>query len=308
MRLAVFDVGGTAIKYSVMEGEGAPDQFSQHGEVPTPNGLTETQEAFLVTLEGVLEQMGPVEGIAFSLPGVIDVDRKYLHTGGALMYNYDVDVNEWERRFGLPVEIENDARCSTMAELSVGNLQGVTNGAVLTFGTGIGGGAVVNGEVFKGSHLYAGEASLMYYRMPDKDSAVREEGSFSTDCSTFGLCRRVAEAKGVESCNGREVFAWIEAGDEAACRVFHDVCDGIAVQVHNIQCWLDPERICLGGGVSKNPLFIEGVRDALDRFNKELRCPFPTVEVMPCRFFNDANLIGACQHFLRMQRRRAESR
>ncbi|OUP08449.1 ROK family protein [Collinsella sp. An2] len=305
MRLAVFDVGGTAIKHAVMEGAGAPEDLSQLGEVPTPNGLTESQEAFLGVLEGILAQMGPVEGIAFSLPGVIDVERKYLHTGGALMYNYDVDATVWEQRFGLPIEVENDARCSTMAELTVGNLQGVTNGVVLTFGTGIGGGAVVNGEVFKGSHLYAGEASLMYSRMPHKDSPLRDDGAFSTDCSTHGLCRRVADAKGIESCNGREVFALIEQGDTVATDVFRDVCDGIAMQIHNIQCWIDPERICLGGGVSKNPLFVEGVRAAIKRFNAELNYPFPSVEILPCRFFNEANLIGACQHYLHMQRRRA---
>ena len=298
-KLAVFDVGGTAIKYCVMEGM----ELTCQGEVPTP---TTTQEDFLQALEGVLAQMGEVEGIAFSLPGVIDVDEKYLHTGGALMYNYKVSVKEWEKRFGLPIEIENDARCSAMAELSVGNLQGCKTGVVLAFGTGIGGGAVVNGEVYKGAHLYAGEASMMYSRMPHKDSALRDDGSWATDCSTFGMCRRVAEAKGIERCNGREVFAWLEAGDEVAQEVFDDVCDGIAMQIHNIQCWLDPERICLGGGISKNPLFVESVRAAHKRFNAELQYPFPEVEIMACKFFNDANLIGAYQHFLYMQKKRAQ--
>ena len=86
---------------------------------------------------------------------------------------------------------------------------------------------------------------------------------------------------------------------------FHDVCDGIALQIHNIQCWLDPERVCLGGGVSRNPRFIEGVREALARSNAELNYPFPVTEIELCRFFNEANLIGACQHFLAMQRERA---
>lgn len=85
---------------------------------------------------------------------------------------------------------------------------------------------------------------------------------------------------------------------------FGDMCDGIAIQIHNIQCWIDPERICLGGGISRNPLFIEGVRDAHRRFNAELLCDFPEVEIVTCRFFNDANLIGAYQHFLHMREKR----
>lgn len=82
----------------------------------------------------------------------------------------------------------------------MGNLAGVENGVVLTFGTGIGGGAVVNGRVFKGSHLFAGEVSMMYARLPHKDSTLRDEGVFSTDCSTHGFCRRVAEANLIGAC------------------------------------------------------------------------------------------------------------
>ena len=296
-RLAVFDVGGTAIKYCAMEGT----DIQLQGEVPTPNPDSTDREPFLVALEGVLARLGEVEGVALSMPGVIDVERKYLHTGGALRYNYGVDVTEWERRFGLPVEVENDARCSTLAELAVGNLQGVENGIVLTFGTGIGGGAVVGGRLYKGSHLYSGEASMMYSRMPNKASGLHDEGSWATDCSTVGMCRRLAEAKDIETCDGRQLFSWLEQGDEVTKRVFAEVCDGIALQIHNIQCWLDPERICLGGGISKNLLFIEGVREAHRRFNAELSYAFPEAEIMTCRFFNDANLIGAYQHFLRQR-------
>lgn len=305
MRLAVFGVGGTAIKYALMDGSGEPGDFRDGGEVPTPDPESTNPEPFLQALEGIIAQMGPVEGIACSLPGAVEVERKYLQTGGALNYLYETDLTTWEKRFGLPVEAENDARCSAMAELSVGNLAGVENGVVLTFGTGIGGGAVVNGRVFKGSHLFAGEASMMYARLPRKDSTLRDEGAFSTGCSTHGFCRRVAEAKGIERRDGRQVFAWIEEGDEVSYRILRDVCDGIALQIHNIQCWLDPERVCLGGGVSRNPRFIEGVREALARFNAELNYPFPVTEIEPCRFFNEANLIGVCQHFLAMQRERA---
>ena len=299
-RLAVFDVGGTAIKYCAMEGT----ELQLQGEVPTPDTESLDREPFLATLERVIAELGPVEGVALSVPGVVDVEARYLHTGGALKYNYDADVTEWERRFGLPVEVENDARCSTMAELAVGNLSGVRNGVVLTFGTSIGGGAVVNGELFKGSHLYSGEASMMYFSTPRRDSKLREDGAWSTACSTTGMCRRLAEAKGIEECNGRELFAWLEQGDEETARVFGEVCDDIATQIHNIQCWLDPERICLGGGISRNPLFVEGVRDAHRRFNAELNYAFPEAEIVTCRFFNEANLIGAYQHFLRMREKR----
>ena len=70
---------------------------------------------------------------------------------------------------------------------------------------------------------------------------------------------------------------------------------GVALSLPGV---LDPERVCLGGGVSRNPLFVEGVRAAHRRFNEGLSYAFPEVEIMPCRFFNDTNLIGAYQNSL----------
>ena len=162
-KLAVLDVGGSAIKYCTMCGT----DIEGKGQVPTPDGESHDPEAFLETIEGILERMGDVEGLALSMPGEIDARQKYIRTGGALLYNYGVDVTEWERRFGVSIEVENDARCSAIAELSRGNLQGVDCGVVLAFGTGIGGGVIAGGKVLRGAHLFAGEASKVLTSWPE---------------------------------------------------------------------------------------------------------------------------------------------
>ena len=205
-----------------------------------------------------------------------------------------VDVTEWERRFGLTIEVENDARCSAIAELTRGNLQGVDCGVVLAFGTGIGGGVVAGGKVLRGAHLFAGEASKVLTAWPENPGdPIANDRFWSSACSTKSLCERVAQAKGIDGCDGRQLFGWLEGGDEAVAGVFRRVCDEIALQIHNIQCWLDPERVCLGGGISQNPLFVEGVRDAHRRFNASFDNAFP-----------EANLIGAYEHFLAMEQSR----
>ena len=99
MRIAVFDVGGTFIKYSLM----VDDVMTLQDKVPTPY---EDQETFLETIETVLETLKPVEGIAFSLPGVIDVERKYIFAGGSLAYNNQTDVKEWEERFHFLLKLK----------------------------------------------------------------------------------------------------------------------------------------------------------------------------------------------------------
>ncbi len=306
MDVVTFDVGGTSVKYGLMHN----DELTAQGKVPTPQGPDATQEEFLSALDGVIENLrevagGELDGVAMSLPGTIDVDRRYLKTGGALMYNYDTDVNAWAERWGLPVEIENDARCATIAEYDQGNLKGSQTGVVLAFGTGIGGGIIINGEVYKGVHLYAGEASMIYIETPPVTQELVSGTSFSDKCSTVSLTRIMAEAKGVSSCSGEEALAWVKEGDEVACKVFATYLDNLAREIHNIQCLLDPDTICLGGGISQDPFFVEQVREAVRYFNEDLLpFPFPMPKIVACRFFNDANLVGAYGHFVRMQAKR----
>lgn len=289
-RVAIFDVGGTFIKVGIVEHA----QLRTCGRVPTPQ---DTQEHFLKAIEGALAELGTVDGVAFSLPGIIDVDRRYMVTGGSLIYNYQVDATQWEDHLGLPIEIENDARCSALAELVLGSMQGVQTGLVATFGTGVGGGIIVDGHVHKGGHLMAGEISFCIVDDPRR----KDQAMLGAISSVKTLVSAVGEASGVPCADGEEAFARMDAGDVAACVAFDAWCDDLAREFFNIQCTLDPERVALGGGVSANPRFIDGVKDGMERFYRKMDgfFPFamPRVEIVPCRFRNAANLLGAYLNF-----------
>ena len=287
MRIAVFDVGGTFIKYSLM----VDDIMTLQDKVPTPY---EDQETFLKTIETVLETLKPVEGIAFSLPGVIDVDRKYIFAGGSLAYNNHTDVKAWEERFQLPIEIENDARCAAIAELEAGNMQGIKQGLVLTFGTGVGGGIIIDGDIYKGSHLIAGEVSVIFSKSP---KVYHSKGLFGAIGSVYNLVEKIAKAKNSETRDGKEVFEWIHQGDEVSQKIFDEYCYEVICELHNIQCLLDPQRICIGGGASENPLFIEGLQKASDAFYNDFPIKFPHAQIVKCQYCNDANMLGAYYHY-----------
>lgn len=157
MSILTFDVGGTLIKYALMDQTGT---MLAQGKVPTP---MESQEAFLNVIEEVASQwMAQLEGIALSLPGTIDSESGWIFQGGSLRYHSQTNLKEiMEERFHLPVEIENDARCAALAEVCAGNMKDITNGIVLVFGTGIGGCFILNNEIYKGSHLFSGEVSAL---------------------------------------------------------------------------------------------------------------------------------------------------
>lgn len=136
MKVMVFDVGGTEIKYSVMD-EGL--NRTDAGSVPTPQ---DTQEHFLDTLYALYApHRDEVSGIAMALPGFVDTHTGFVSNGGALLYNTGTQVGQLVReRCGCPVTLENDGKAAALAELQAGALQGCCNAAVFIIGTGVGGG------------------------------------------------------------------------------------------------------------------------------------------------------------------------
>lgn len=136
MKVMVFDVGGTEIKYSVMD-EGL--NRTDAGSVPTPQ---DTQKHFLDTLYDLYSpHRDEVSGIAMALPGFVDTHTGFVSNGGALLYNTGTQVGQLVReRCGCPVTLENDGKAAALAELQAGALQGCCNAAVFIIGTGVGGG------------------------------------------------------------------------------------------------------------------------------------------------------------------------
>lgn len=156
MKVMVFDVGGTEIKYSVMD-EGL--NRTDAGSVPTPQ---DTQEHFLNTLYTLYSpHRDEVSGIAMALPGFVDTHTGFVSNGGALLYNTGTQVGQLVReRCGCPVTLENDGKAAALAELQAGALQGCCNAAVFIIGTGVGGGIIANGQLVRGIHFTAGGIQL----------------------------------------------------------------------------------------------------------------------------------------------------
>lgn len=119
MKVMVFDVGGTEIKYSVMD-EGL--NRTDAGSVPTPQ---DTQEHFLDTLYDLYSpHRDEVSGIAMALPGFVDTRTGFVSNGGALLYNTGTQVGQLVReRCGCPVTLENDGKAAALAELRAGALE-----------------------------------------------------------------------------------------------------------------------------------------------------------------------------------------
>ena len=284
MKILVIDVGGTFIKYAVMN-ESA--EIFQRGKIPTPQ---DSRADFVKAIQDIFNTV-EVEGIAFSLPGIIDSERGICITSGALGYNNDFNiVEELERVFGVKVTIENDAKCAGLAEAKIGSLADISDGFVMVFGTGVGGAFIKNHEVIRGKHFSAGEISF----------SIFNGKAFYNFCGVPALLKSYAQIKNlsIEEITGEKFFNSVAAKEKDALTCLDKFARQIAVQIFNIQMLLDVEKFAIGGGISAQEVFIDSIRESLNKVYSECEVDFPRVEIVPCKFRNDANLIGALYRWL----------
>ena len=296
MNILTIDIGGTFIKYALLE-EGSPLPPSK--KIPTP---LESREDLLDAIEGLYHSYEEVDGIAISMPGIIDSPRGYVVMGGALRYNDNFPLRDaLQKRCPVPICIENDARCACMAEAASGSLAGVSNGMVLIFGTMIGGALIQNHALYRGSHFSAGEIS---YLITSGDGKPHPENLWGNRCSALALCRSYARTKGLpeEKVDGHMVFEAVGQGEEAAIEVLDAFCYQVAAQIFNLQNMYDPDRFAIGGGISAQPAFLASIQRQLKTLYET--CPYAVrqAEVVTCTYFNQANLLGAYQCFQEMKK------
>lgn len=289
------DVGGTAIKYALMNEEA---EIQEKGEVPTPmDGL----DTYLNTLEDIYQKYdGKVEAVCMSAPGRIDAQRGYFYTGGALQYIHEIDLAQaLKARIPVPFTAENDAKAAALAELWKGSMQGVTNGTVIVLGTGIGGALIINGSLYRGSTFAAGEYSCTGV---DLIKPYGESLTWAITASTSGLIRTYAKHANVDpkELNGRIIFDRVNAGDPVALEALDEFCLYVYNGIISLQTVIDVEKVAIGGGISKQPVLIETIKKVANEQYAKLPGYYPMSlpEIVPCTFGNDANMIGALYHYL----------
>lgn len=283
------DIGGTSIKYGVVQADG---NLLSNKHVPTPatwDGLLDQVD--VIFNEATVE--APLDGIAFSAPGSVDSTTGVIHGISALPYIHNRPfLQAFEDRYDLPVTVLNDANAAALAEGWNGAAASVKRYATVVIGTGIGGAFVDSDVLMVGSHFHGGEYGywILDPNLPHPD------GTWSAIGSTAVLVKRCSEQLG-RPLTGKDVFALqtnpvIQTELERFYR-------WNAIGMYNLQFGLDPERILIGGGISRRP----EVRDGIKRHLDALCDAFGTfhIDLETCAHFNEANLIGAARFHMLAQ-------
>lgn len=286
----VFDFGGTKIKHGII---------NESGELIAKSSYNTEKLQFdkfladlYTTIDRYLENYD-VAGIGISMPGYIDIHTGYAERAGAILALDGRNIKEiLEKKYELPVEVENDGNCAAIAEKMSGNATDVDNFIVMTIGTGIGGGLFLNGDIYRGYRLRAGEFGMMITYLADG-----EKKDMHHTAATSNLIAEYKKFKNIDDhVEGTQIFAEARSNPEIKEMIDRWI-EHIARGIYNLTVTLNPEKILIGGGVSAEPYVLEEINRQLKNYPYWDEFAIP---VERCKYLNDAGLIGAFYHFKKM--------
>lgn len=294
MKYLVLDVGGTAIKYALMTEK---LEFLEKGKIKTPR---DSIENFIDNIGNIYDKYkNDIEGMALSIPGILDSDTGYMYTGGSLEYNTDKNMLKvLGERCKTKIAIENDGKCAALAELWKGNLQECENGVVILLGTGVGGGIIKDKKLYKGKHFFAGEFSFIAGNINVMSNNDKEWwGSLN---GLDGLLDDFVKVKNLNrnEIDGIKFFEYANNDDKDALEILNKFTYKTALAIINLQCILDADKYLIGGGISEQDILIKYIKKNIDDYHSQFEYFVPKPVVDRCKFRNDSNLIGALYNFL----------
>ena len=295
-----FDVGGTSVKYAVVNEEGG---VSSSNKFKTPDTL----EKMYQEIENVAHEYQDVEGIALSMPGAVDSDGGIIYGSSAIDYIHGPNIKEdLKQRLNKDVEFENDANCAALGEAYAGVGNGAKDFVAVTLGTGVGSGVIIDGKIVNGVNYAGGECGHMVIVVDGEQCSCGRKGCWEAYASATALIRQTKKAmeeypdslmhklaKEEGKVSGRTAFDAMRLGDIAGIKVVDDYIKYVACGLINIVNALQPEIICIGGGICNEG---ETLMKPLRRFVQSERYSIHSkiqTKIVKAELGNDAGVIGA---------------
>ena len=284
-RVIGVDLGGTKILAGVVDGNGHVEKRREH---PTPTG---TQEELLAGLDSAVDELmsDEISALGFGLPSPID-----QRTGRAMQaVNIplgDIDFrSRMAERFGLPVGIENDANAATYAEFHFGAGRDVANMVMLTLGTGCGGGAVIDGRLFRGWAEF-GHMVIVYDGIPCQGSCT---GRGHLEPYVTGVAAaKLAQEEFGPAVDAHRLVRLAREGEARAVEILAAIGRHLGAGIGSLVNIFNPELVVIGGGFAAAGDFVlDPAREVLRR--EALARAGYRVRIVRAELGTAAGLIGA---------------
>jgi len=298
------DIGGTKISAGVVDSSG---NLIDSSRCSTPAEGGKELISSVVNLIKELNKKHQIKGIGISIAALISSDYGTI-VGAPNIANLGKlnFVNEIKEEFKLPIIVENDANAAIWAEFKFGNAKGLNPVMFFIIGTGVGGGLVIDGKLFKGANGVGAEFGHMCVVPNGLLCGCGSKGCIEQYASGGALIRYANEVLLANPDKSEELLSFGEgkltgsaltkaakAGNELALSAFNKQADWLGLACASYSLILDPQAIIIGGGVvDAGELFLAPVREAMRKYMPFAESHVPP-EIIAAKFGNDAGLVGA---------------
>ena len=292
------DFGGTFVKIGVCRGAelletAAPIPTADH---PGPEALI---RAIADRVAELRSRHGEIAAVGVGVPGLVDHDRGFVHVLTNVPGWIQIPLREiLSRQTGLHVTVENDANAMTYAEWRYGAGRGLRNVVGITLGTGVGGGMVLDGRMYRGSQFGAGEIGQMSIHFDGLSGHYGNLGALEKYVGNQQIAehaqRRYAQAglhRDLAACAPKDMAAAALAGDDIARQVWAEVAEWLGTALASIAWLLNPDAFVIGGGVAQAGALLF---DPLERRVKSMLSDIVSgsLKILPAKYSNEAGIIG----------------
>lgn len=300
------DIGGTTIKLGLFKAEG---KLLEKWEIETrkENEGKYILKDIVETLENKLNEKNiskeNVLGIGIGVPGPVKDDGTVLRCVNLGWEIFNI-VDKVNKLINLPIRAGNDANVAALGEIWQGGGKGYKNAVMVTLGTGVGGGIVIDGKIIPGSNGAGGE--IGHIKVSDNETeycGCGNKGCLEQYASATGIVNLANKAlrttktesklKEFEYLSAKDIFDSAKAGDELALTLVDDFSNNLGKALANISCVIDPEIFVIGGGVSKNGDVL--IKNITRHFKENAFHASRNTKFELAKLGNDAGIYGAAR-------------
>ena len=309
------DLGGTNIAAGIVDENfrivgkaSVPTEVNGKNGVASPEEIADRMaQAVRLAAEKAAVSMDEVGSVGIGTPGSADPFQGIVKYANNLHFFQTPLSRMMEDRLHKPVYLANDANAAAYGEAMAGASKGCANSIMITLGTGVGGGVIIDGKIVTGCSFCGGELGHMGMMYGGEPCTCGRKGCFEAYCSATALIRQTRRKMeqfpdsamwglcggSLDKVDGRTAFDGMRAGDKAAAEVVEQYISYLGYALTNYVNLLQPEMLLIGGGISKEgETILAPLREIV---NREAYCKDPeeNTKIAAATLGNDAGIIGA---------------
>ena len=283
MKIVVMDIGGTAIKTGIWNGETLSEQ--KEWDTNAKQGGPYLMER----VKQILHSYGTFDAIGISTAGQVNTINGSIHYANDNIPNYTgMPVKTiLEEEFHVPVAIENDVNAAALGELHFGAGKGLQSFLCITYGTGVGGAIIIDGKVYPGATFSGGGFGGILLHPEQMQANVEFSGCYEKCASATALVKKAMELDASLD-NGRKIFESFNRPEVKS--VIDSWIDEIVYGLVTLIHIFNPSDILLGGGVLSQPYVISEVKKRVD---EKISPGFRGTAIRQTSLGNQAGMMGA---------------